>query len=83
MDMEVDVIVTKIPDSLYEQLKALAKSNHRSINSEKIICLEQSIMSWRFEPDGMIDRARQLRKLRAGHLVTDDASNRAKSEGRR
>jgi plasmid stability protein len=83
--VEVDVTtitVKNIPENLYEQLKVSAKNNRRSINSEIIICIERSVMSRRFEPEIMIAKARQLRELTAGYVITDEAFNQAKSEGR-
>ncbi len=37
------ITVKNIPDDLYERLKQAAKTNHRSINSEIIACIESGV----------------------------------------
>ena len=36
--------IKNIPDELYVELKHTAEQHHRSINSEVIVCLEQSLL---------------------------------------
>jgi len=39
------VTVKNIPDNLYDYLKQTASLNHRSVNSEIIVCLERTLRS--------------------------------------
>jgi antitoxin FitA len=77
------VTVKNIPDELYERLKSIAEKNRRSVNSEIIICIENAGMSRRIDIDEVIENARRLRKLTAGHLISDEKFNQAKAEVRR
>lgn len=76
------VTVKNIPDELYERLKAVAEINRRSINSEIIVCIENAIASRPINLDEVLENARQLRQLTAGHLISDEEFNQAKTEGR-
>jgi plasmid stability protein len=76
------VTVKNIPDELYERLKTAAETHRRSINSEIIVCIENAVMSRRINPDEVLENARRLRQLTAGHLISADEFNRAKAEGR-
>lgn len=40
--MHATITLEEIPDAVYEQLKASARSNRRSLNSEAIACLESA-----------------------------------------
>ncbi|MDF1591961.1 MAG: Arc family DNA-binding protein [Desulfobacterales bacterium] len=77
------VTVKNIPDNLYERLKAVAGTNRRSINNEIIVCIEHVVASRRVDPAKVLENARHLRELTAGHPIRDTEFNRAKSEGRR
>jgi plasmid stability protein len=76
------VTIKNIPDELYKRLKAVAEVNRRSINSEIIMCIENSIASQKINLDEMLDNVRQLRQLTSGHMISDEAFNKAKAEGR-
>lgn len=76
------VTVKNIPDELYERLKSVAEINRRSINSEIIVCIENAVASRRINLDEVLENARQLRQLTAGHLISDEEFNQAKTEGR-
>lgn len=76
------ITVKNIPDTLYERLKASAKRNRRSVNSEIIVCIERAVVSQRIDPDEFLGTARRLRQLTAKHSVTDKAFNREKTAGR-
>ncbi|MGM0451966.1 MAG: FitA-like ribbon-helix-helix domain-containing protein [Thermodesulfobacteriota bacterium] len=76
------VTVKNIPDELYERLKAAAETNRRSINSEIIMCIENTVISRRINLDDVLDNVRQLRRLTAGYPISDEEFNQAKSEGR-
>jgi plasmid stability protein len=72
------ITVKNIPPDLYEQLKELAEANHRSINSEIITCIEQSVPSSRLDPDTLLANARKLREKTSGYIISDEEFNRAK-----
>ena len=76
------VTVKNIPDELYDRLKSVAETNRRSINSEIIMCIERAVASRRINIDEVLENARQLRQLTAGHLINDEKFNQAKAEGR-
>jgi hypothetical protein len=76
------VTVKNIPDELYNRLKSVAEINRRSINSEIIMCIENNVTSRRINLDEVLENARQLRQLTAGHLISDKEFNKTKTEGR-
>ena len=76
------VTVKNIPDELYERLKTVAEINRRSINSEIIVCIENSVTSRRINPDEVLENARRLRQLTASHRISDEEFNQTKAEGR-
>ena len=76
------VTVKNIPDDLYDRLKSIAEINRRSINSEIIMCIENTITSRPINIAETLNNARQLRKLTAGHLINDKEFNQAKEKGR-
>jgi len=76
------VTVKNIPDAIYERLKSVAEINRRSINSEIIMCIENTVASRRINIDEVLENARQLRQLTAGHLIGDEEFNKVKAEGR-
>jgi plasmid stability protein len=76
------VTVKNIPDELYDRLKSIAEMNRRSINSEIIMCIENNVISRRMNVDEVLENARQLRQLTAGHMISDEEFNKAKAEGR-
>jgi plasmid stability protein len=76
------VTVKNIPNELYERLKSVAEINRRSINSEIIMCIENTVISRRINLDEVLENARQLRRLTVGHPISDEEFNQAKAEGR-
>ncbi len=76
------VTVKNIPEGLYERLKASAKVNRRSINSEIIVCIERTVASHQIDADEVIENARRLRRLTAEHPISHNEFDRAKSAGR-
>jgi plasmid stability protein len=76
------VTVKNIPDELYARLKSIAEINRRSINSEIIMCIENTIISRPMNLNEMLENARQLRQLTAGYMINDEEFNQAKAEGR-
>lgn len=76
------VTVKNIPDELYKRLKSVAEINRRSINSEIIMCIEKTITSRKIDLKEMLDDVRKLRKFTSGYMISDEAFNQAKTEGR-
>ena len=76
------ITVKHIPDDLYQDLKRLAGANHRSINREVIACIERAVRGRRIDPEIVLARVRELRKLTQGHPITDAEFTRAKRAGR-
>ena len=62
------ITVKNIPDSIYNKLKKQAEAQHRSMNSEIITCLEQSVEPKRVSPDEILRQARMIRKKVRGSL---------------
>ena len=76
------ITVKNIPPELYERLKQAAAANHRILNSEIIVCIEQVVGSNRVEPEEILARARKLREKTANYPITDEEFLQAKSAGR-
>jgi plasmid stability protein len=76
------ITVKNIPADLYAHLKQSAGMNHRSINSEIIVCIERTLHSQRVSPETVLTRARQLREKTQKHSITDAEFIRAKGTGR-
>lgn len=77
------ITVKNIPDYLYSQLKQSAKTHHRSINSELIVCLEKVLVPQKITKDQLLANARSLRKRLGDFRVTNEELDLAKSEGRK
>ena len=80
--MAVAVTIKNIPSSLYDLLKKKASENRRSINSEIIAIIENSVLSRKISPDNFLTSARRLREKTKEHVLSEDFINRAKSAGR-
>jgi len=76
------ITVKNMPDEVYDLLKNTAKSNRRSINSEVIWRIEQSLGLTTANPEIMLPQARKLRRLAENHPISGDAMTQAKQEGR-
>jgi len=76
------ITVKNIPEDLYAHLKQSATMNHRSINSEIIVCIERTLQSRRFFPETALERAQQLREQTRKHAITDAEFTKAKGIGR-
>ena len=77
------ITVKNIPDDVYEKLKRFAELNHRSINSEIIVCIERAVGSQVMDVDAILSGARQLRERTGGYTISDAEFNQAKSAGRK
>lgn len=76
------ITVKNIPDDLYAHLKQTASMNHRSINSEIVVCIERALRSHRISPETVLTRARQLREKTQQHPITDAQFTKAKAASR-
>ena len=75
--------VKNIPDEIYEQLKATAKANHRSMNSEVILAIKLAVMRPNVQDaDAFLERARKVRELTAGYRATPEEIEEAINMGR-
>lgn len=75
--------IKNIPDTLYQELKQQAMSNHRSLNKEAIVSLERSVHKMVNSSQVILSKARALRiKENSTIQLTDDIINTAKERGR-
>ncbi len=76
------VTLKNIPDDLYDQIKQSAMTNRRSINSEIITCIEQTLKGRKVNPKTILAAARALRKKTSGQLFTEKGITKIKNAGR-
>jgi plasmid stability protein len=76
------ITVKNIPDDLYADLKQAAAMDHRSINSEIIVCLERALHSQKIPVETLLPRAPRVWELADKHPVTDSEVTEAKRAGR-
>jgi hypothetical protein len=76
------ITIMTIPPELYQRIKESAAANRRSLNSEIIVCLEQVFYPRKVDVEGILERARNIRELTQGYVITDEEIDRAKREGR-
>ena len=74
--------VKNIPYDLYARLKQRSVLNQRSLNSEVIACIKQSLRMHRIQPEAAILKARLLREKTARYPITEAEFNQAKVAGR-
>ena len=74
--------IKNLPDSLYERLKLTAARHRRSLNSEAIVQLEQSLNKHVIDVEETIERVRELRSKYPNVWLTDEDLELAKNEGR-
>ncbi|MCC7082792.1 MAG: Arc family DNA-binding protein [Burkholderiales bacterium] len=80
--MPTNLTLKRIPDEVYERLKASAEAHRRSLNSEAIVCLETVLLPGQMPPAERLARARALRaSLPQGKFRAKDI-DRLKREGR-
>ncbi len=80
--MSTTLTLKNIPDAVYERLKAAAKQNRRSLNSEAILCLEQALVPGKLSPKDRLARARALRAgIESGSFQAQDIAA-FRNEGR-
>ena len=71
-----------IPDTLYFQLKEAAQIHHRSMNSEILYCVEQTLGTHKINVSEHLAMARNLRAKIQSSPITNDELTAAKGEGR-
>lgn len=76
------VTVKNIPEELYMALKQAAESNHRSINSEIIACIERAVVSRPIDPETFLARVQRLRAWTAERPIDVETLTQAKEWGR-
>jgi plasmid stability protein len=80
--MPASITVKNIPDAVYERLRLAAQTQHRSINSEIIACLERALMPRRISAEERLASARQLRAAIRRPAVSRREISRAIRAGR-
>jgi plasmid stability protein len=76
------ITIKGIPDPLYRRIKRRAAENRRSLNSEVIVCLEQSVRAEPIDPKAFLSRVDAIRKSLALPPITDQMLRAAKNAGR-
>lgn len=76
------ITVKNIPPDIYKRLKRIAEANRRSLNSQILVVLEQSVTSRKLDPAAILAQARKLRERTASHKWTDAELAAAKAHGR-
>ena len=80
--MGTNITVKGIPDEVYQRLKAAAEANHRSVNSEIITRIEQSLMPRRVSTADVLARVRRLHKSFEGRTFELGELEEARRGGR-
>jgi plasmid stability protein len=75
------ITVRNIPEDIYDRVREQANAHHRSINSEIIACLEQSVKPQQVSTDDILQEARRLRKKAKGSLSSEEIDS-AINQGR-
>ncbi|MDR9417936.1 Arc family DNA-binding protein [Gracilimonas sp.] len=75
------ITVKNIPKDIYDKVREQASAHHRSINSEIIACLEQTVKPKQISSDDILQEARRLRKKAKGSLSSEEIES-AINEGR-
>ena len=71
-----------IPEDLYIRLKAAAEAHRRSLNSEILYCVEQTLIPRKINVPEHLAVARLLRAKTAAAPLNNDMLNAAKNAGR-
>lgn len=74
--------IKNLPDSLYERLKLTAANHRRSINSEVIVQLENSLPPPKPSAQEILKEIREFREKIPKVNLTDEFLEYAKNEGR-
>ncbi len=71
-----------IPEDLYTRLKAAAEAHRRSLNSEILYCVEQTLLPKKINVAEHLATARRLRAKTAAAPLNDDMLSATKNAGR-
>lgn len=74
--------IKNIPTDLYNELKNVAEQHHRSINSEVIICLKETLFPKRISPEDRLTNIHALRSQIKPNIITTEDIEQAINEGR-
>lgn len=74
--------IKNIPDAIYQGLKQQAALNHRSLNSEVIVSLEQVLGLRNPNPQSILKGARAIREKTTKYKATEKKLKAAKEQGR-
>lgn len=77
-----NLTIKGIPETLLEQLRAGAVAHRRSLNSEVLFRLEQSVGSTRVDPDAFLARVDALQQRVSLPPLTDALLEQARAEDR-
>ena len=77
-----NITLKNIPGDLYVQLKVAAAAHHRSLNSEILYCVEQTLSTHKINVNEHLEVARRLRNKTAKIMLTDEILTAAKNDGR-
>ena len=80
--MPTTITVKGIPEELYRRLKAAAEANHRSLNSEIISRIEQTLLARRVPAAELLKRVRRLHGSFGGRTLELEQLDAARREGR-
>lgn len=76
------ITLKNIPEGLYEEIKKNAKINYRSINSEILFRLRQSLSHKKIDPHRLISKIENIQSRLNLPDLTDEILAEAKREGR-
>ena len=82
VDIMTALTIKNIPDDLYNKIKTQAEQHHRSINSEVIVCLRDSVFPRKISPETRLADIRSLRSQIPSNSVTEDEIINVINKGR-
>jgi len=74
--------IKNIPIDLYNELKSVASKHHRSINSEVIVCLKQTLFPSKISSEDFLYNIQKLRSSIPDNVITAEDIEKAIEEGR-
>jgi len=74
--------IKNVPDDLYNELKHVAEQHHRSINSEVIVCLKNTLFPKRVTPTDRLSNIQSLRAQITPNIIIAEDIDDAIDEGR-
>lgn len=77
-----NLTIKGVPEQVYKQLKQQAKRNRRSLNSEVIYCLENTVSLAKEDPASWLVSADKLRNKLGLTPVTEESLREARKVGR-